>query len=241
MNIPGKLVVRTYAPVRRWLMALATLLLVVVAAYLTFELGRKLAGFDGIEAARQRAELRTEIDRLQDQQRELRVQLAAADEMRAAQVRERTEVARTIGELQEQLARAQQDLQFYRGIANPQAAQGIVIRVQQFQIAVRDVAARQYTLRFTLNRESRTEELVAGNLGVTVDGMRQGAGVSFDLAAVSDAGLKQAPFSFRYYASMELPLTLPVDFKPERVTVEVRSNRKGAAPYRQTFVWNPES
>jgi len=241
LNIPGKLVVRTYAPVRRWLMAAATVLLVVVAAYLTFELGRKKAGFDGLEAARQRAELRDEIGRLQNQERELRVQLAAAVEVQGSQVRERSEVARTIGELQEQLARAQQDLQFYRGIANPQAAQGIVIRVQQFQIAVRDATARRYTVRFTLNRESRSEELVAGNVGITVDGERHGAGVSLDTASISDARIRQLPFSFRYYTGMELPLTLPVDFMPERVTVEVRSSRKGAVPYRQTFVWNPEN
>lgn len=241
MNIPGKLVVRTYAPVRRWVLMLAALLLAAVAAYLTFELGRKQAGFDGIAAAQERAGLRSEIDQLKNQEHESRVQLAAAEEMQAAQVRERTEVSRTIGELQEQLARAQQDLQFYRGIANPQAAQGIVIRVQQFQIAVRDAAARRYTLRFTLNRESRSEELVTGNLGVTVDGMRQGATTSLDLASLSDERLKQTPFNFRYYTNVELPLTLPVDFKPERVTIDIRTARKGVAPYRQTFVWNPES
>jgi len=116
-----------------------------------------------------------------------------------------------------------------------------VIRVQQFQIAVRDATARRYTVRFTLNRESRSEELVAGNVGITVDGERHGAGVSLDTASISDARIRQLPFSFRYYTGMELPLTLPVDFMPERVTVEVRSSRKGAVPYRQTFVWNPEN
>jgi hypothetical protein len=241
MNIPGKLVVRTYAPARLWLIAAATVLVMAVGVYLTYELGRNQAGFDSLSAAQDRAALANQISELQRQQRELRVQLAAANEAQTAQIRERSEVARTIGELQEQLARAQQDLQFYRGIANPQAAQGVQLRVQQFQVAVRAAAERKYLLRFTLNRESRPEELTSGNIGVTIDGARGGSAASVDLASASDAQIKQLPFSFRYYANIELPVTLPVDFKPERVTIELRPARKGAAAIRQTFVWNPES
>ena len=238
-DIPGRLVVRTYAPVRQLLMLSAVVVLVVVAAYLMFELGRKKAGFDGIQAAQERALLNDQIADLQRQQRELRVQLTAAEETQHAQVRERSEVARTIGELQAQLALAQQDLQFYRGIANPQAPQGVSVRVQQFQVAVRSLPERRYTLRFTLIRESRPEESIAGAIGITVDGERAGSAASVDLATASDNKVKQLNFSFRYYANLEQPITLPADFKPERVTIEVRPGRKGIASNRQTFVWNP--
>jgi hypothetical protein len=238
-DIPGRLVVRTYAPVRQLLILSAVVVLVVVAAYLMFELGRKKAGFDGIQAAQERALLNDRISELQRQQRELRVQLTAAEETQRAQVRERSEVARTIGELQAQLALAQQDLQFYRGIANPQAPQGVSVRVQQFQVAVRSLPERRYTLRFTLIRESRPEESITGAIGITVDGERAGSAASVDLATASDNKVKQLNFSFRYYANLEQPITLPADFKPERVTIEVRPGRKGMASNRQTFVWNP--
>jgi len=238
-DIPGRLVVRTYAPARRWLIWSAVLLLAAVGAYLVFELGRNEAGFDGIQAARERAALNDQIDELRRQQRELRVQLTAADEAQRAQARERSEVARTIGELQAQLALAQQDLQFYRGIANPQAPQGVAVRVQQFQVAVQSEAERRYTLRFTLIRESRPEESISGTIGITVDGERDGSAASVDLASTSDEKVKQLNFSFRYYANIEQSITLPADFKPQRVTVEVRPARKGVLSNRQTFVWNP--
>jgi hypothetical protein len=35
-------------------------------------------------------------------------------------------------------------------------------------------------------------------------------------------------------------VTVPADFKAERVTIEIRPARKGQVPYRQTFVWNPD-
>jgi hypothetical protein len=158
MEIPGKLVVRTYAPARRLTMLGALILLVAVALYLTFETGRQKAGFDGIRAAQQRTALEERIAALESDARQLRVQLAAAEESRISQVRERSEVARTIGELQAALGRAQQDLEFYRGIANPlAAAKPQAVRVQQFQVLTTDAASRTYTLRFALNRATRPE------------------------------------------------------------------------------------
>ena len=236
-EIPGRLVVRSESS-RQWLLLLAAVLLIGLAAYLMFEFGRKSAGFDAVQAATQRAELRNRIDELEQAQREQRVQRAADEEARLAQVRERSEVSRTIGELQAQLARAQQDLQFYRGIANPQGAKTPTVGVLQFAIVAVAAAERRYSLRFSLNRESRVEETITGNVVISIDGERSGAAASVDLVAMTDQHIKQIPFSFRYFTSIEQPITLPADFKPERVTVEVRPARKGVAPYRKTFVWN---
>ena len=242
MEIPGKLVVRTYAPARRWMMLASALLLGTVALYLAFEFGRQKAGFDGIQAAQQRSELEGQIAALQASVHDLQVQLAAADEARIAQVRERSEVAKTIGELQAALGRAQQDLEFYRGIANPvAAAKPPSIRVQQFQVLTSDAAARRYTLRFALNRAARPDESSSGTLAVAIEGERAGAATSVDLSALTDPKLKELPYSFRYYSNIEQAVTLPADFRAERVTIEIRPARKGTAPYRQTFVWNPDA
>ena len=242
MDIPGKLVVRTYAPARRLTMLASAILLGAVALYLAFELGHQKAGFDGIQAAQTRARLEEQIASLERTAHELRVQIAAGEAAQLAQVRERAEVARTIGELQAELGRAQQDLEFYRGIANPlAAAKPQAVRVQQFQILTTDVAARAYTLRFALNRPTRPEESTAGALAMTIDGERAGAATSINLATLTAGKIKQLAYSFRYYTNVEQVVTLPVDFKAERVTIEIRPNSKSVPPYRQTFVWNPDS
>ena len=241
MDIPGKLVVRTYAPARRLMMLGSAVLLGAVALYLSFEMGRQKAGFDGIQAAQQRAKLEDQVADLEKTAREMRVQLAAADTSQVAQVRERSEVARTIGELQAELGRAQQDLEFYRGIANPLAAgKPLLVRVQQFQVLTANAATRSYTLRFGLNRATRPEEVVGGTLGVTIDGERAGAAASVDLAALTAGKIKELSYNFRYFTNVEQLVTVPADLKAERVTIEIRPARKGVAPYRQTFVWNPD-
>ena len=241
MEIPGKLVVRTYAPARRIILLAVIVLLGLAALYLMFELGRQQAGFDGIQAAQEQARLEDQIAELQSSAHELRVQVDAAEATQVAQVRERSELARTIGELQAGLGRAQQDLEFYRGIANPQAgAKPQPVRVQQFQVLTVNAAARDYALRFALNRPTRPEESSAGVLSVTIDGERAGASASVDLAALTAGKTRELPYSFRYFTSIEQPVSLPADFKPERVTIEIRPARKSVAPYRQTFVWNPD-
>jgi hypothetical protein len=243
MDIPGKLVVRTYAPARRLTMLVALLLLGTLALYLAFELGRKKAGFDGIQAAQERAALNDRITQLDTGAREMRVQLAAADAGQVAQVRERSEVSRSIGELQAELGRAQQELEFYRAIANPQAggAQAAPVRVQQFHVLATNAETHAFTLRMALNRPIRPEESTGGTLAVSVDGERAGAAASLDLAALTGGKVKQLDYSFRYYANLEQAVVLPADFKPERVSIEIRPARKGVAPYRQIFVWNPDA
>jgi hypothetical protein len=240
MNIPGKLVVRTYAPARHWIALLILVLLGALALYAMFEFGRYTAGYDAMQAAAQRATLQQQIDALLRTQRELKVQLAAADEARIAEVRERADVARTIGELQAEVERQQQDVEFYRGmVAQPGQAQAAAVRVEQFHIAALP-GEQRYALRFSLIRQQRPGEAINGTLAITVDGTREGTPVSADLAELTGGGQGELSFSFRYNTSIEQPVTLPPGFKADRVTLEVRPGRKGMAPYRQTFVWNAE-
>jgi hypothetical protein len=236
MQMPGKLVVRTYAPARRWIVLSIVLLLAATALYVMFELGRFKAGYDALQAASQRDGLQQQIDKLERSQRELHVQLAAAEQSRVAEGQERAEVARTIGELQAQVARDQQEMAFYRGlVAQPGQQAADAVRVQQFRIAT--LAGEQhYALRFSLSRTQRPEEAVNGTLGIVIDGQRAGAPASIDMATLT-GGKNDLPFNFKYFAAIEQPVTLPGDFKPDRVTIEVRPGRKGVAPYRQTFVW----
>ncbi len=237
-EIPRRLIVRAPAPVQRWLAAGLALVLMGVALILAFQGGRYVAGYDSVRAASQRSALQQKIDQLQAAQHQLQVQLAAAQEAQISDVRERSAVARTIGELQAQVERQQQDVEFYRGLLAPQLGKqppDVAIRVQEFHISA-TTDARQYMLRFTLNRIVQPDRTVDGMLAITVDGSQAGMPASLDLASLG-GGKQQLPFNFRYYADIEQPITLPAAFKPDSVTIEVRPTRKDMAPYRQTFIW----
>jgi hypothetical protein len=236
MEIPGRLIVRSYAPARRWIILSMLLLLGGLSLYVAFELGRYKAGYDAMQAAAERDALQVQIGKLQQSERETRVQLAAAEEGRVAEVRERSELARTIGELQAQVENEQQDVEFYRGVlAQPGQQETVVVGVQQFHIAPLP-GTLKFSLRFSLSRLQRPGEPISGALGITVDGTRDGAAAGAALAALT-GGRNELAFNFRYTTGVDQPVTLPADFKPDRVTIEVRPEHKGTTPYRRTFVW----
>jgi len=235
-NIPGKVVVRAYAPAWRWALLGISALLVALALVVAFELGLYKAGFEAVQAQSARSAMQSQIDQLLQAQHQLRLQLAAAEEARVAQVRERAELARNIGELQAQVEREQQDVEFYRGlVAQPSQAARMTVRVQQFHITA-EPQSQKFRLRFTLDRVTQPEQASSGTLAITVDGTQNGAPATLDLATLS-GGQDRLPFDFRYYAHMDQPITLPASFKPDSVTLELQPARKGVSSYRQTFIW----
>jgi hypothetical protein len=226
-------IVRRMAPHRTGLLVVLGCAVAALAIWLSFDYGRDVAGFNSISARGERGQLLAEIAALKSQLHDMRVQLAGAESARLSQLRERSDVSRTIGELQAQLDIAQRDLQFYRGIANPRPSGTAPITLQQFSVLTESAAARRYTLRLALSRESRREDLVSGTVLVVVEGTSNGA------AARADVG--KWPFTFKYFSSIEQQITLPPGLQPERVTIEVHTNGTSVAPYRKTFVWNPVS
>ena len=233
------LVVRTHAPARRVLTVIALTLLGAFALYVVYELGRYDAGYDRLAVSQERAEHEVSIDRLEKANRELRTRLAELDTIRVGRAQEQAEVSRSIGDLQAQVARQTQELAFYRGIV-AQSAVSPGVKVQQLRISPGSKPGR-YMLRLNLMRSQRPEDVVAGSLAFTAEGAKGEQPGSLDTAALTGGKLKELPFNFRYFQNFEQEIAIPSGFVPERLTVEVRSGKKGVSPVSQTFPWNVDA
>jgi cytoskeletal protein CcmA (bactofilin family) len=187
-HTPGRLVIRTYEPLRRWLLLGGSLLLGALSLYVAFEAGRGTAGSAGRQAAAAHEGLLARIAALESGNRELRLKLASQETTQVGHARERAEVARTIGELQAQIARQAQDLAFYRGIAGDAAA-APPVRIQQFRMTSLGAPGR-YALRLVLGRPVRPEDVVSGTLALTVEGTRNDMPATLDLGEVTGAALQ---------------------------------------------------
>ena len=128
-----RLVVRSYAPLRRALLLGGGCAVVLMGLYVAFEWGRTNAGFDARSARADQGELQDRLRELESENRRQRLQLAAGDTQRVGQAREREELARSIGDLQAEVASLTRNLAFYRGVVGESASADIV-RVQQFRI-----------------------------------------------------------------------------------------------------------
>jgi hypothetical protein len=232
------LVIRTHSPARGLFIIGVITLVAAFALYAVYELGRFNAGYDRLEVAQQRTELEVEIERLGKSNRELRTQLAELDTIRIGRAREQAEVTRTIGELQATVARQTQELAFYRGIV-AQGAAAVGVKVQQIHITA-GAKAQHFMVHLALVRSVRPDSVAVGSIALSVDGSSaDGKPVTLDLPAL--ARQKELPFNFRYFENLDQDVALPAGFHPEKMAVEVRSNKKDVAPASQSFPWSVDA
>jgi hypothetical protein len=237
---PNLVVRHHHAPLRRVLTVIAITLLCLFALYVVYELGRFDAGYDRLAVSQERAEHDVTLNRLEKANRELRTRLAELDTIRIGRAREQAEVSRSIGDLQAQVARQAQELAFYRGIV-AQSATSTGVKIQQIRIAPGEKTGR-YKLRMTLVRSVRPEDVVSGTLVIGAEGTNaSGQASSLDMAALSVGKVRELPFNFRYFQNLEPEIALPSNFQPERLSVEVRSSKKGVSPVTQTFPWTVDA
>ena len=235
-GLPPKLVVTTYAPTRRVVTVVLLVLVVLGSVYGMFEFGRYSAGYDALAAFKQRQELQSVIDANEATICELRAKVAQLESSTVGQTREREEVQRMITDLQAQVARANQELAFFRGIVT-QNANSAEVKIQQARM-VATAAANKFRIRVTLVQPMKPDTVVSGVVVLAVDGEIDGKPGRADFATLSGGKRREIPFTFRYLENIEEEVTVPAGMKPEQLLVEVRSNRRGSAPVQQTYVWS---
>ena len=233
------LVVRPHTPTRRIILISALGLLGLFTLYVVYELGRFNAGYDRLAVSQEHTEREVEIERLQKTNHELRTRLAELDTIRVGRAREQAEVARTIGDLQEQVARQSQELAFYKGVVTQGATQ-IGVKIGQVRISS-GRRAGQFIVHMALERSGRPDSVVTGTLGIVVDGATADkSDAPLDLPALTLGRQRELTFNFRFYQNFDQEILIPAGFKPEHLAVEVNSSRKDVAPLVQTFMWNPQ-
>lgn len=253
-ELPGRLVVRRAAPLKRVLIGAAAALVGVVALYLAFERGRLDGGYDRIAAAQERSELMARLAKLESANAALNSRVAELDTLGIGRTQERAELARSIGELQAQVARQTQEIEFYRSVLSEGAAgraEGLELR----QVRITPGAtAGHFEVHLTLLERTRPEADTKGTLEISVQGSSAGKPATLDQAALTDGKTHAQAFSFRYFQTLDEEITIPQGFTPAQLTVEAQPRGRTAAtsvaaarrsdasgPLVQSFPWRVDS
>ena len=235
----SKLVVRPHAPKRVAALWTVGLLLAATILYTTFEFGRYEAGFRVVDSVRGALSASRRIRTLETENENQRRQLEAAETARRVDREGYAQVERSLGDMQSQIARLNQDLSFYRGLVQPDSI--IHVKVQQMQI-VPEAAAGQFRLKFVLMQTGKPDSVVAGSAALTIEGLMQGKPLSLTFAQASPTRRVSLAYSFRYFQDYDEPVQLPAGFEPTRVGVEIHSGRDRdlSHSFRQAFVWKAQ-
>jgi len=236
-DLLGKLVVRSHAPRRRAVLLGSAAVLGLAVLYGAFELGRYDAGFRVVDSVRGALSASDRIRQLEAENRRQREQLEAAEVARRVDREGYKQVERSLGDMQSQIARLNQDLSFYRGLVQPESL--VHVKVQRMQI-VPDIPAGQFRLKFVLMQTGKPAAVVAGNATASIDGLLRGKPVSLSFAQVSPTHRACLTYSFRYFQDYDEPVQLPPGFEPTRIGVEIHSGRDAVHGFRQAFVWKTQ-
>jgi hypothetical protein len=166
-----------------------------------------------------------------------RRRLEAAETARRVDREGYGQVAKSLGDMQSQIARLNQDLSFYRGLVQPESL--IHVKVQQMQI-VPDGPPGQFHLKFVLMQTGKPDKEVTGTAAVTLDGLLAGNPLSLTYGQVSPTHHVSLAYSFKYFQEFNEPVELPKGFEPTRLGVEIRSARDSNHSARQAFVWKAQ-
>ncbi len=232
-------VVRARAPALRTALFIAALFVGLFAVYVVYELGRYNAGYDRQAVAQQRTELEVKIEHLEKDNREMRTQLAELDTFRVGRAREQAELAKSMGELQAQVAQQSQELAFYRGVV-AQGAASIGIKIEQVRITATEHPGI-FSVHLSLLRSGRADTDALGSLLLGLDGADGGEAKSLDFAALTGGRTHELHYNFRYFQDFDQELRVPPTFKPEQLVMELHSSKKDVPPLSQSFLWTVES
>ena len=135
-------------------------------------------------------------------------------------------------------ARQKQELEFYRGLVVRQYGSG-ALRVQELRIRPEE-EERRYLVLITLVQAATRDTIANGTVTFSVEGRQGEETVTLPLPEIEVDKRKQFPFSLRFFQQIEVPIELPLDFRPERLHVEYRLGRN-PEPTKQTFDWRVEA
>jgi hypothetical protein len=222
---------------RRGWLAAAIALAVAALAYGAFELGRSSAGYFVVSSMLERLDLRKRNQALDDENGKLRHRVAVAEVGQQVDRQAQTDAQRMMGELQAETARQKQELQFYRGLVVRQYGSG-ALRVQEVRV-VPDDEERRYRVLITLVQATTRDTVANGTVTFAVEGKQGKDATVLPLADVEIDKRKQFPFSLRFFQQIEVPIELPLEFRPERLQVEYRLGRNPEGT-KLTFDWRVE-
>ena len=232
------LVIRPHAPMRRMILTVALAVLGLVGLGAAFEFGQYHAGYNIVSATQERTRLDSSILQLKATNTGLQGRIIALETMNAGHAREDQVVARTIGELQAQVARQTEELAFYRAVV-AEGAPAIGVRVGTVRLAAAKPEGH-FLVHVSLVRAGKTDGMTTGTVSLTVDGQAAGGKpATLDSQALAaGGGATDVSYDFRYYQDVEQTVALPPGFRPEHLTVQVSSTHKDVAPLTQTFPWS---
>lgn len=199
-----------------------------LVAWLGYELGRYRAGYALLDVRREAEQRETQIATQAERVESLERQVAILETAREIDAQAYAEVEANLDELESQIVAQQERLRFYQGIVSPEDGEA-GLRIQEFDV-IAEPEAGGYVARVLLVQAIVHNETVTGSVVLTLSGSVAGEPTVLDVT-------EPVGYAFRYFQSVDIPLTLPPDFVAESVDVALVPGNSRESGLVQSFAW----
>ena len=213
-------------------MILLVLGAVVAVAWLTYDAGRNLAGFQSSQAAAEQERLSEEVAHLRDENTELRSQLAATERQMQIERSTHGNLGGQIKTLTDENALLKEDLAFFQTLMTSSGESAAGISINRFRVRP-DALPGEYRYQLlVVQARTRSREFI-GKLQLVVD-LEQGGDTQ--VLVFPRDGEKGAAYglSFKFYQRVEGVFHVPPEATVKRVQVRVLENGTEAPKSSQT-------
>jgi hypothetical protein len=218
-----RVAVHTHLPwYQRWAMGAIGLAVVLGLGWLTYDFGRSLAGFHSGEAAAEQSRLQGELARLQEENAELRDQLAANERKMQIESSTQGNLAGQLQGLSDENALLKEDLAFFQTLMTSSNDAPGGIRINRFRVRP-DALPGEYRYQFLLVQSRSRSKEFQGRLQLVVDLVQDGRPQVLLLPRAEDKSESYA-LVFKFYQRIEGTFTVPAEAKVTRVQVRVLEN-----------------
>ena len=144
-------------------------------------------------------------------------------------------VQQTILELQTQLARVQEEVQFYKGVMLPKV-EDKGLRIERLRVE-NSGEPNRFKYNLLLTQVVSKYDYVQGDVEINLVGDEDNLGSNLPLGDISFEDQDSIRFRFRYFQNIDGELMLPDGFTPKEVMVVAQSTGRSSQRLERRFTW----
>ncbi|MBO6703024.1 MAG: hypothetical protein JJ921_11855 [Pseudomonadales bacterium] len=229
-----QMVVVPHRPMYKAMIFMAFLVAMAAFSWLTYQYGKNEGLALKVEIVEEKERIARQLIESQQMISEMRQEIADLQVGGEIDDKANEEVRQTIEQLQEQIAQLNEEVNFYKGVMVPNAADK-GLRIERLDVSSNVPGRVKYSLLLTQVVDKH--DYVQGAVQISLLGQEGGLERSFNLSELDEQKEASVRFRFRYFQNINGELMMPEGFEPREVMVVAQSSGANVQRLEKTFDW----